>query len=131
MAVAVLALLNGLVAAARRHRDHRLGAARPCSAAALVGFIAHQRARREPLMALGLFAHRNFALGSVVAFIYGMALFGSTYLVPVFMQIALNCRPVAGRRRAAAGRHRARADHPGRRPADRPAAVRPPGRARR
>ena len=44
-------------------------------------------------MALDLFGHRSFAMGGVVAFIYGMALFGSTYLVPVFMQIALRLPP--------------------------------------
>jgi predicted MFS family arabinose efflux permease len=32
-------------------------------------------------------------MGGCVAFIYGMALFGSTYLVPVFMQIALKLPP--------------------------------------
>jgi hypothetical protein len=32
-------------------------------------------------------------MGGWVAFIYGMALFGSTYLVPVFMQIALKLPP--------------------------------------
>ena len=32
-------------------------------------------------------------MGGLVAFIYGMALFGSTYLVPVFMQAALHLPP--------------------------------------
>jgi predicted MFS family arabinose efflux permease len=32
-------------------------------------------------------------MGGTVAFIYGMALFGSTYLVPVFMQEALHLPP--------------------------------------
>jgi hypothetical protein len=45
---------------------------------------------REPLMNLGLFGYRTFAMGSVVAFIYGTALFGSTYLLPVYMQVALH-----------------------------------------
>jgi predicted MFS family arabinose efflux permease len=44
-------------------------------------------------MTLGLFAHRPFSMGGLVAFIYGMALFGSTYLVPVFMQAALHLPP--------------------------------------
>ena len=44
-------------------------------------------------MALGLFEHRPFAMGGLVAFIYGMGLFGSTYLVPVFMQEALHLPP--------------------------------------
>src|SRR5690349_24065954 len=45
------------------------------------------------LMELRLFGHRAFAMGGVVAFTYGMALFGSTYLVPVFMQIGLSLPP--------------------------------------
>ena len=64
-----------------------------CSATAFVGFVFHQRRGARPLMELRLFGHRNFALGGTVAFIYGMALFGSTYLVPVFMQIALRMPP--------------------------------------
>jgi predicted MFS family arabinose efflux permease len=34
-----------------------------------------------------------FAMGALVAFSYGMGLFGSTYLVPVFMQTALHFPP--------------------------------------
>ena len=44
-------------------------------------------------MRLAMFTHPQFAFGGVVAFIYGAALFGSTYLVPVFMQIALGLPP--------------------------------------
>lgn len=92
IAIAVLALLNGMV---------DLNGDSPATAAALLtlaaagvlGFVWRQRRRPDPLMQLGLFAHRSFAMGSVVAFIYGMALFGSTYLVPVFMQLALHLPP--------------------------------------
>ncbi len=59
----------------------------------VVGFVVHQRRSAHPLMRLDLFEHRAFAMGGCVAFIYGMALFGSTYLVPVFMQIALHLPP--------------------------------------
>ena len=44
----------------------------------------------EPLMHIDLFGYRAFAMGSLVAFIYGAALFGSTYLLPVYMQVALH-----------------------------------------
>ena len=44
-------------------------------------------------MRLDLFRHRRFALGALVAFVYGAALFGSTYLLPVFMQVALSLPP--------------------------------------
>lgn len=43
----------------------------------------------DPLMNLGLFRDRRFAMGSVVAFTYGIALFGSTYLLPVYMLMGL------------------------------------------
>ena len=43
-----------------------------------------------PLMNMALFGYRQFAMGSVVAFIYGTELFGSTYLLPVYMQVALH-----------------------------------------
>lgn len=48
-----------------------------------------QRQHRPALMNLSLFVHRPFVMGSIVAFIYGTALFGSTYLLPVYMQLAL------------------------------------------
>ena len=92
VAIAVLALLNGMVqlhGAAGATGWALLG----CSATALIGFVFHQKRGARPLMELRLFGHRNFALGGIVAFIYGMALFGSTYLVPVFMQIALRLPP--------------------------------------
>ncbi len=92
IAVAVLALLNGMV---HLHGDTvELGLALlACSAVATIGFVLHQRRGARPLMALGLFGHRVFTMGGLVAFIYGMALFGSTYLVPVFMQEALHLPP--------------------------------------
>lgn len=92
IAIAVMSLLNGMV------QLHGASAATgwallACSATALIGFVFHQKRGARPLMELRLFGHRNFALGGAVAFIYGMALFGSTYLVPVFMQIALHLPP--------------------------------------
>jgi predicted MFS family arabinose efflux permease len=53
--------------------------------------LRHGRSRNkvEPLMNLSLFQHRPFAMGSLVAFIYGTALFGSTYLIPVYLQMGL------------------------------------------
>lgn len=50
----------------------------------------HPTQGSDPLMNLSLFADRRFAMGSMVAFIYGIALFGSTYLLPVYMQMGLH-----------------------------------------
>jgi EmrB/QacA subfamily drug resistance transporter len=87
-----LCLLNGLV----ELRDG--GLAGPVlllmAAVAFLAFTAWQQrlgaAGGLPLMNLRLFRYRSFAMGSLVAFIYGTALFGSTYLLPVYMQLALN-----------------------------------------
>jgi EmrB/QacA subfamily drug resistance transporter len=87
-----LCLLNGMVTL---HGGAPLEAALLLAAAvlALVVFIVWQRrlanTGREPLMNLALFGYRQFAMGSIVAFIYGTALFGSTYLLPVYMQLGL------------------------------------------
>ena len=98
-AAGTLCLLNGLVelhgGAATRATALLAGAA-----LALVAFVVLQRrtlrARRQrpdegvdPLMNLSLFKDRRFAMGSIVAFIYGIALFGSTYLLPVYIQSGL------------------------------------------
>jgi predicted MFS family arabinose efflux permease len=96
LAIALLALFNGLV----QLHDAGIGAL-PVLALVLLGlavacglgFIAHQHRVAKPLLNLALFRKRSFAMASLVAFIYGMALFGSTYLVPVFMQMALQLPP--------------------------------------
>jgi EmrB/QacA subfamily drug resistance transporter len=92
IAIAVLALLNGMVHLHAATFDLGL-ALIACSVVATIGFVVHQRRGAKPLMALGLFDHRAFTMGGTVAFIYGMALFGSTYLVPIFMQEALHLPP--------------------------------------
>jgi Na+/melibiose symporter-like transporter len=91
-ATGTLCLLNGMV---ELHGGNGLLAAALLAAtmAALVGFVAWQRRMtatgRAPLMHLALFESTPFAMGSIVAFIYGIALFGSTYLLPVYMQLGL------------------------------------------
>lgn len=87
-----LCLLNGLVAlhgAAQAEAMALLGGA----VAAMAAFVWWQRRFAAqggaPLMHLSLFSYRQFAMGSIVAFIYGTALFGSTYLLPVYMQLGL------------------------------------------
>ncbi|ABE46424.1 major facilitator superfamily MFS_1 [Polaromonas sp. JS666] len=92
-AVGTLSLLNGMV---ELHGGNRLAALGllGAAAAALLVFVGWQRrlaaAGGAPLMNLALFGYRPFAMGSIVAFIYGTALFGSTYLLPVYMQLGLN-----------------------------------------
>jgi EmrB/QacA subfamily drug resistance transporter len=87
-----LCLLNGLIelrGAAPMHAVALLADA----LAGLLAFIWWQRRMAArgaaPLMNLALFGTRAFAMGSIVAFTYGTALFGSTYLLPVYMLLAL------------------------------------------
>jgi len=93
--VALLALLNGLVGLHAGHGGVPLGAFALLATAALgaLAFIVHLHRTARPLLRLALFRVRRFAMASMVAFIYGMALFGSTYLVPVFMQLGLQLPP--------------------------------------
>ena len=90
--IAVLSLLNGLVSL-HDPTLHSAGLLLGTSAIAFGAFLLRQRHAPAPLLSLGLFRRRSFAMGSIVAFTYGMGLFGSTYLVPVFMQIALAFPP--------------------------------------
>ncbi|WP_382162890.1 MFS transporter [Hydrogenophaga sp. ANAO-22] len=98
-AAGTLCLLNGLV---ELHGGTATAAGALLGGAvlALVAFVALERRtlqnRRQhpdqgvdPLMNLSLFKNRLFTMGSIVAFIYGIALFGSTYLLPVYMQSGL------------------------------------------
>ncbi|MEN3294098.1 MAG: hypothetical protein V7642_3351 [Burkholderiales bacterium] len=89
--VCTVSLLNGLV---HLHSDLVLAAALLlCGLTSFVVFVAYQLRAREPLMNMKLFRYRQFCMGALVAFIYGAGLFGSTYLLPVYMQMALAYAP--------------------------------------
>ncbi len=91
LAVAVVTGMNGLV---HLHTPSLYAyALLAVSALTAAAFIWRQRHAKHPLMEFKLFDIRAFRMGGCVAFIYGMALFGSTYLVPVFMQIGLKLPP--------------------------------------
>lgn len=89
--VGTMALLNGLV-----HLHDSLAQALGMLALAgvsLAGFVVYQLRAEHGLMNMKLFHYRQFAMGALVAFIYGAGLFGSTYLLPVYMQMALHYAP--------------------------------------
>jgi EmrB/QacA subfamily drug resistance transporter len=92
VSVAMLLGLNGLTLLEGAHRWLGVGLLVASFAMAVV-FVAHQRRAAQPLIRLELFRHAAFVRGALVAFIYGAALFGSTYLLPVFMQMALALPP--------------------------------------
>ena len=52
-------------------------------------FVWHAHRSPSPIIHIELFGNRTFTMGSLVSFTYGFGLFGSTYLIPVFLQKAL------------------------------------------
>ncbi len=53
---------------------------------AFVGFIARELMSREPIVQLRILADRNFSVGTLIATMYGFALYGVTALLPLFLQ---------------------------------------------
>ncbi len=91
--VATVSLLNGLV---EMHASLVQGLMLAgFGVVMLAGFVAWQLRAPDPLMNLRLYSYRQFSAGAIVAFIYGAGLFGSTYLLPVYMQMALAYTPSA------------------------------------
>jgi EmrB/QacA subfamily drug resistance transporter len=87
LACCLVALLNVPVVGHRAGwTSVALAANLAAGALLLVGFVAWEFRARAPLLALRLFANRGFCAASLVAFAYGLGLFGTTYLIPVFVQ---------------------------------------------
>jgi predicted MFS family arabinose efflux permease len=57
--------------------------------AAMLLYIRHAKHKPAPIIGLGLLRQRTFAMGSIVAFVYGFGVYASVYLIPVFLQNAL------------------------------------------
>jgi DHA2 family multidrug resistance protein len=55
------------------------------SVASLAGFVWRSLRARYPIVELRNFADRGFAIGCVLSFVLGIGLFGSVYLMPVFL----------------------------------------------
>jgi EmrB/QacA subfamily drug resistance transporter len=90
LCAATLCLMAGIAGLGSAGSSPLVAAAELIVAALLVvGFVAHARRRESPIVSLDLFSSRPFAMGSLVSFTYGFGLFGSTFLIPVFLQDAL------------------------------------------
>ena len=57
---------------------------------ALLGFLVRERGARHPLVNIALLRKPVFLCACLGAMALGLALFGSTYLIPLFVQTALN-----------------------------------------
>jgi EmrB/QacA subfamily drug resistance transporter len=62
---------------------------------ALLAFVAVEARSREPILALGLFRNRTFALTSAVGLIVGLSLFGSVTYLPIYLQLVKGESPTA------------------------------------
>lgn len=63
------------------------------AALAVAGFVWWEIRTARPMLDLRLFANLPFSAASLVAFIMGAGLFGSTYLVPLFVQTIQGLTP--------------------------------------
>jgi len=87
LVVFLLTLLDGLSNAQRYGwRSDRILLSFAAAFVAAAGFLAWELRTAAPMLNLKLFANRTFAAASVVAFIFGAGIYGSTYLVPLFVQ---------------------------------------------
>jgi len=64
------------------------------SALGLIVFLVNELGAEHPLIDLRLFRDRDFGLSSVVLFIFGLGMFGSTFLLPLYLQSALGYTPL-------------------------------------
>ena len=55
------------------------------SMASMAAFVRGTLRASHPVVDLGAFADRNFTIGCVLSFVLGIGLFGSVYLMPVFL----------------------------------------------
>jgi len=55
------------------------------SAISALVFLARVLTAKSPIVDLGAFRNRNFALGSIFSFVLGIGLYGLTYLYPVYL----------------------------------------------
>ncbi|MCE1163802.1 MAG: DHA2 family efflux MFS transporter permease subunit [Bacteroidetes bacterium] len=59
------------------------------AAVSLAVFITNELLVENPLIDLRIFANHNFAMGNVTLFIFGIGMFGSTFLLPLYLQNSL------------------------------------------
>ncbi|MFF4380478.1 MDR family MFS transporter [Kitasatospora sp. NPDC001547] len=56
------------------------------AAASLIAFCYVEQRAQEPMLPLGLFTNLNFTLVSIIGFIVGFVMFGSTVFLPLYQQ---------------------------------------------
>ncbi len=59
------------------------------SAVSLVAFVARELLVKDPIVDLRIFRDRNFAVGTLLVTVLGMVLYGTTAMLPLFLQTLL------------------------------------------
>ena len=94
LAIAIGTLLSGLTDGQHHGWGSNLVVGQLATAlVATIAFVTWQAVAPAPLMNLGVFRHGGFVAAALVAFIYGGAIFGSTYLLPLLVQIVQGYTP--------------------------------------
>ena len=68
-----------------------------CFGASIIGlvvFLIIEFSVEHPLIDLSLYRDRDFSLGNIVLFIFGLGMFGSTFLLPLYLQSSLGYTPL-------------------------------------
>ena len=87
VAGAVSSFLNGITSGQRDGWSSVAALSLLLAAAlAMIAFIEVESRTRHPLLNLRLFTHRTFLVASVVSFIFGAGMFGTFYLLPIFVR---------------------------------------------
>ncbi len=96
LCVTVSSLLTGLSNGQREgwESDFVLGLL-ALAAAAGTGFLAWELTVPQPLVSLRVLATGQFAAAACVAVVFGMGLFGTTYLIPLFVQTVQGLTPLS------------------------------------
>lgn len=53
---------------------------------AMIGFLWHAARSPRPLVGIELFRQRTLGMGLIISTIYGFGIYGSTYLIPLYLQ---------------------------------------------
>lgn len=87
LSLCLLVLLDGLSHGQRDGwRSHKILSDFLIAGLAGTAFLVWESTTSAPMLRLALYRNRTFAAASAVSFIFGAAIFGSTYLIPLFVQ---------------------------------------------
>lgn len=94
LAIALACTLNGFASGQREGWSSDFIVVQlTTGAAAVLGFILWELHTRSPLLDLTLFANPQFSSAAVVGFIFGFGMFGSIFVVAIFVQLVQGYTP--------------------------------------